>query len=289
MKTAAEVTAGKSTAQKGAFGKWIACGAVVGLVCVAFVFAPASWLASAVVHYSQQQVLLMQPRGTVWDGSADMVLAGGEGSSGAVGLPTRLYWQISPAWLGFKAQLHSPCCAQASSPVQLGLALNLASTLRLSPELGWQMDAARLQLPTEMLAGLGAPWNTVQLTGDLSLKSDKLAGVWSSTEGLSRITGGAQLDLGNASTALSTVRPLGSYRLSSKGAVMRLETLGSETGASVTALILTGTGQIEQGRASFQGEAVAVAGFEEALSNLLHIVGQWQPGTDGRSRSILKL
>jgi general secretion pathway protein N len=225
----------------------------------------------------------------VWDGSADMVFVGGEGSSGAVGLPTRLYWQISPTWLGFQAQLHSPCCAQASNPVQLGLTLNLASTLRLSPELGWQMDAARLQLPTEMLAGLGAPWNTLQLTGDLTLKSDKLAGVWSSAQGVNRITGSAQLDLSNASTALSTVRPLGSYRLSSKGAVMRLETLGSETGASVTALILTGTGQIEQGRASFQGEAVAVAGFEEALSNLLHIVGQWQPGTDGRSRSILKL
>jgi general secretion pathway protein N len=140
-----------------------------------------------------------------------------------------------------------------------------------------------LHLPAELLAGLGAPWNTLQLVGELEFASEQLSGVWSAGEGVSHLVGRASIEAKNVATALSTVRPLGSYRLTSTGSVLRLET------PNPVALILSGTGSIEQGRASFQGEAMAAPGREEALSNLLHIVGQWQTSTDGRSRSILKL
>jgi general secretion pathway protein N len=154
------------------------------------------------------------------------------------------------------------------------------------PNVKWRLSAAQLSLPAELLAGLGAPWNTLQLSGELLFTSDQLAGVWS-TQGLQSLTGRAALQVNHVATALSTVRPLGSYLLTSAGSALRLETLGNPPNEA--ALILTGTGQIERGRASFQGEALAAKGFEEALSNLLHIVGQWQSSTDGRSRSILTL
>lgn len=266
-----------------ALKRWTMGGVVCGMVYALVAYAPASWLASGLASSSGGQVLLQAPRGTIWQGSADLVLSGGEGSVGAASLPSRLNWQISPAWFGLDVSLGAPCCTLAASPVQLGLR---AGALSNRQDVEWRLQAAHLGLPAGLLAGLGAPWNTLQLAGELLFTSDQLAGAWSA-QGPQNLTGRASLQANHVTTALSTVRPLGSYLLTSAGSALRLETLGGAQ--SEAALILTGTGQIERGRASFQGEALAARGFEEALSNLLHIVGQWQSSTDGRSRSILKL
>ncbi len=265
-----------------ALKKWTLGGVVCGILYAVIAYAPASWLASSIAKSSGGQVLLQAPRGTVWQGSADLVLSGGEGSTGAISLPSRLQWQISPAWLGLDVSLSASCCTLAASPVQLGLRAGAGSL----SDVEWRLNTPHLDLPAGLLAGLGAPWNTLQLAGELLFTSDQLAGVWSA-QGLQSLTGRASLQASHVATALSTVRPLGNYLLTSTGAVLRLETLG--VAPSESALILTGIGQIESGRASFQGEALAAKGREEALSNLLHIVGQWQSSTDGRSRSILKL
>jgi general secretion pathway protein N len=260
--------------------RWMLGGAAVGIAYSLVLFAPASWLASGLASASGGQVLLQAARGTVWQGSADVVLSGGAGSSGAVSLPSRMAWRINLVWLGVDLSLDAPCCASAASPVQLGLR---AGSLARPLDISWKVDAPKLALPADMLVGLGAPWNTLQLGGDLNLKAEQLSGVWSRSDGLAQLLGRADVQASNVTTALSTVRPLGSYRLSSMGSALVLETKPS------AALVLSGAGQIVQGRVSFQGEALAAAGFEEALSNLLHIVGQWQPSTDGRSRSVLKL
>ena len=262
---------------------WTLGGVVCGILYALIAYAPASWLARGLASSSDGRVLLQAPRGTIWQGSADLVLSGGAGSLGAAGLPSRLNWHINPVWLGLEVSLGMPCCTPAASPVQLGLRAGAPSN---SWDLEWRLNAARIDLPIELLAGLGAPWNTLQLSGELLFSSDQLTGVWSA-QGLQSLTGRASLQANRVATALSTVRPLGSYLLTSAGTTLRLETLA--TAPHEAALLLTGTGHIEHGRASFQGEAQAASGREEALSNLLHIVGQWQPSTDGRSRSILKL
>ncbi len=260
--------------------RWMLGGTAIGLAYSLLAFAPASWLANGLAALSGGQVLLQAPRGTVWQGSADIVLSGGKGSSGAVSLPSRMVWQINFAWLGLDLSLDAPCCASAASPVQLALR---ASSLARPLDISWRVDAPKLALPADMLVGLGAPWNTLQLGGDLNLMTDQLSGVWSRSDGLTQLLGRADLQASNVTTALSTVRPLGSYRLSSTGSALVLETKPS------AALVLSGAGQIVQGRVSFQGEALAAVGFEEALSNLLHIVGHWHPSTEGRPRSVLKL
>lgn len=260
--------------------RWMLGGAFAGIAYSLIAFAPASWLASSLATASGGQVLLQAAQGTVWQGSAEVVLSGGAGSVGSVSLPSRMAWRIQFAWLGIDLSLHAPCCASAASPVQLGLrAVSLARPF----DVKWLVNAPKLSLPADMLAGLGAPWNTLQLGGELNVVADQLSGVWSQSDGLGEWAGRADLQASNVTTALATVRPLGSYRVASTGSVLVLETKPS------AALMLKGTGQIVQGRFSFSGEALAAAGFEEALSNLLHIVGQWQPSTDGRSRSVLKL
>jgi general secretion pathway protein N len=267
-----------------ALKKWTLSGIATGVLFALIAYAPATWLARSIAQLSGGQVLLQAPRGTIWDGSAELVLAGGEGSRGAVSLPSRLHWQIRAAWLGLDARLDSSCCAPPASPVLFGVRTGTPTHL-----LGvvWQLHTPGFELPALLLSGLGSPWNTLQLMGELTVSSDQLTGRWSRIEGMTDLSGRASLQANNVATALSTVRPLGSYRLSTTGAAFKLETLGSAPRGA--ALLLSGTGQIEQGRASFSGEAMAAQGFEEALSNLLHIVGQWQPSTDGRSRSILKL
>jgi general secretion pathway protein N len=69
---------------------------------------------------------------------------------------------------------------------------------------------------------------------------------------------------------LSTLRPMGSYRITLQGgtqASLRLETLEGS-------LQLSGTGEWVGQRLRFRGEATAVPGSEAALANLLNIIGR---------------
>lgn len=263
---------------------WMMFGAIVGLVFAFVMFAPATWLAGELAKASGGQVKLQGARGTVWQGSGDLVFSGGTGSLSLNSVSNRIEWRLRPRWLGLDMGLHLPCCTSAASPFKVSLH---ASVFDPQPNIRWQLDSKQVNLPAKFLMGLGAPWNTLQLSGSLSLSLDKLAGTLSNAQGLSNISGRATLDITEAATALSTVRPLGNYRLSSAGTEIKLETLSDSP--AQTALMLSGAGRFEQGRVSFLGEATAGKGYEEALSNLLHIIGQWQPSPDGRSRSILKL
>ena len=265
---------------------WAYLGAALGLSTALVAFAPASWLAASIEAASAGKVLLQEPRGTVWSGSAQLVLAGGDGSAGATRLPSRLNWKINPQWFGITVLLDAPCCTP-TAPVQMTVLLDGAADLANGGAWTWTAQSPQLTFPAALLAGLGAPWNTMQLAGDFQVSSDQLAGKWTSRHGLQQLTGQAQLQADNLTTALSTVRPLGSYRLSTAGTFLKLETKANA--AIDAALILNGTGQIEQGRIAFLGEAMAAKGREEALSNLLHMIGQWQPSTDGRLRSVLKI
>ncbi len=69
---------------------------------------------------------------------------------------------------------------------------------------------------------------------------------------------------------LSTLRPMGSYRITLQGgtpAGLRLETLEGS-------LQLAGSGQWVGSRLRFRGEASAAPDREAALANLLNIIGR---------------
>lgn len=256
--------------------RWAVAGAVLGALIGVVAFAPASWLARAVASASGERLLLGDVRGTVWSGSAVPVLAGGPGSRDAAALPGRLAWTL--AWRGSALELRTAqaCC------------LNGTLTLRVSPGLTrWSVALVPSpgsigQWPSAWLGGLGTPWNTLQLGGSLRLQSsgfsvERIADRW-------RVDGTLDVELVNASSRLSTLETLGSYRLRLVGDPANA---GQPTLALTTqdgALQLSGDGSWGPGGVRFRGEARAAPADETALANLLNIIGR----RDG-ARSVISI
>jgi general secretion pathway protein N len=238
---------------------WAAGGAVLGLVLALVLFAPARWLAAGVERASGGQVLLVEPRGTVWGGSARLVLTGGPGSTDAATLPGRFAWELHPRLTGIAARVLADCCMQR--------AVDLRARWRAGG-LGLEVGDSTSQWPASVVAGLGTPWNTLQFDGELQLATQGLSVEWS--EGRPVISGRAELVAQRLASRLSTLRPMGSYRITLQGgapATLRLETLEGS-------LQLSGTGQWVGSRLRFRGEATAAPEREAALANLLNIIGR---------------
>lgn len=242
---------------------WAWLGMTLGLLLALPVFAPAAWLASAVAAASGQRVLLADTQGTLWKGSAQLLLTGGPGSQDAAALPERLHWQIQPllrpTWLGLRVQLSAACCTPA--PLQLQWRLHWAGA---QITLADQTSA----WPAGLLAGLGTPWNTVQAEGTLALASQGLSVEWNA--GQMVIAGRAQLQANQMASRLSTLRPMGSYRILLTGgtpSTIQLDTLEGS-------LQLTGQGTLAGSQLRFTGSASAAPEREAALSNLLNIIGR---------------
>jgi general secretion pathway protein N len=214
-------------------------------------------------------VLLVDARGTVWNGSARLTLTGGAGSIDAATLPGRLTWRLRPSGLGLAAELNADCCMQQSW------------RLSLQPRWGGARLAladSQSQWPAQWLTGLGTPWNTVQPEGQLSLSTHGLAAEWAA--GRLLLSGRAQLDALHMSSRLSTLKPMGSYRLTLSGGATSSLGLSTLEGA----LQLSGTGQWVGARLRFDGIASATPERLDALSNLLNIIGR----RDG-ARAIIKV
>lgn len=246
------------TAPRAPWG-WAVAGVVAGMLPALVAFAPAQWLASAVDRTTGGQVLLAEARGTVWTGSARLVLTGGGASQDRAALPGRLEWRLRPALRGLSAQVHAACC--------------MAAPLQARIEARW--GGARLvladgqsQFPASLLSGLGTPWNTLQPQGQLALQTQGIEAVWAA--GRLVLAGTAQLDARAMSSRLSTLRPMGSYRLVLQGGEVPTLTLSTLDGH----LQLSGSGQWVGQRLRFAGEASATPEREAALANLLNIIGR---------------
>ena len=261
---------------RGAAVRWAVAGAIIGTLAGVVLFAPASWLASAVASATGGRLVLGDARGTVWSGSAVAVLAGGPDSRDASALPGRLEWTLSPRWYGAELAARQECCLNGTTLIQIRPGLGRVRAT-LVPRTDWIG-----QWPSAWLGGLGTPWNTLQLGGTFRLMSPGVT--VESVEGRWRLDGRIDLALEGVSSRLTTLDTLGSYRVSVSGA---------SAGNGATQLIvttqdgplqLTGNGTWGPGGVRFRGEARAAAGDETALSNLLNIIGR----RDG-ARSIISI
>lgn len=242
-------------------------GALLGLGLALLLFAPARWAAQALNTASDGRLQLVNTRGTVWAGQADLLLTGGAGSRTETALPQGLRWRLRPAWAegqpAVQLHLNAPCCTPQ------------ALTLTVLPGLqGAQLRLAAFQSqwPTGLLVGLGTPWNTLRLEGQLGLRSPGLDVQWQA--GRTQLQGALTIEALDMASRLSTLRPLGSYRIelqapAADSATVALQTLRGE-------LQLQGSGQWVDGRLRFRGEAQAAPGREAALTNLLNIIGRRQ-------------
>ena len=265
--------------------RWAWTGAGLGLALAFITQAPAHWLTHVIEQASGERVLLPDAQGTVWNGSAQWVLNEGPLNISATpnmarpanttALPTRVTWQLGPRIdlanlrLALSANIASACCTPQPvrvdvSPLWLGLRV--------------QVHNHTSSWPASWLVGLGAPWNTVQPEGQMQLQTSQLQ--WTQQAGTEQLLGTAELQMQQLSTRLSTLRPLGSYRVRVQGGDTMALTLDTLEGS----LQLTGSGQLMNGRVHFNGEASAAPDAEAALSNLLNILGQRQG-----AKSILKM
>jgi len=249
--------------------RWAVLGGCIGAALALALFAPARWLAAGLAQWSNGHLQLVNARGTVWNGTAAVVFSSGAGGAESISLPGQLDWTLRPRWDGITASLDLPCCATQplafkGRPRSDGL------------ELEWRDGQSRW--PAAMLAGFGAPWNTLKLEGTLDLSMQALVLRWSGPK--LALAGRATLDATDISSSLSTLKPMGSYRIALEGGPVPSLLVTTREGS----LQLNGSGRWNGTAMRFDGEASAAPGREDALSNLLNIIGR----RDG-ARSLITL
>lgn len=249
--------------------RWAEFGAVLGLVTAVVAWAPAAWLASAVSSATHQRLVLADARGTLWNGSARLILSPGPGSRDASELPQRLGWTMRPGWIdggpGLRLTLDQSCCIKPAAPLTASFGLDRLS-VRLpdaTPEQPW------IRWPAGWLSGLGTPWNTLAPDGVIAISAQGF--VFEGRGAAVNVSGVAQVELRDFSSRLAQVAPLGSYRMGLVG--------GGQTPQLILTTIqgplqLSGEGSLGAKRAQFRGEATAAPGSEAALANLLNIIGR---------------
>jgi general secretion pathway protein N len=259
--------------------RWALWGGLLGGLAALVLNAPAQWLADALRGATDERLVLADARGSLWNGSAVLVLTGGAGSRDASALPGRLQWQLRPGWRGLHLVATQACCIDGDLRLQLrpqwgGYTLVLGQAPSADTTAGAQPARHLGHWPAAWLVGLGTPWNTLQLGGVLQLVSPGLT--LQSVQGRWRLDGALSLELLGVSSRLSSLPVLGSYRVQLQGAgatgdaaTLRLDTLAG-------ALQLSGSGQWTGPRLRFRGEARAAEGEAAALSNLLNIIGRRQ-------------
>jgi len=249
--------------------RWAGAGALLGTVACLVALAPAQWLARPLATATAGRLQLHEASGTVWRGDARLVLSGGAGSRDALMLPGRVGWALGWGDGALALTLTQPCCLSAPLPLRIEAGL---SRLVVALPAGNDAGAGIGQWPAAWLAGLGTPWNTLQPGGTLRLSSPGLRLEW--VQGRARLEGAAVLDFADASSRLSTLPVLGSYRVAVQGAgaggdvaTLRLSTLEGP-------LRLSGEGQWTGPRLRLRGEARADAGHEAVLRNLMNLLGR---------------
>jgi general secretion pathway protein N len=252
----------KTPAHERAPWRWAVLGAILGLIVATTLLAPARWLGFWIAYASGNRVQIDNPLGTIWKGSGQLVLTGGARSRDRTVLPGQMRWTIAPSWKGARLVLDTDCCTPLGS-----------MKVNVMPSWGGgrlAVNNTQARLPADLLDGLGAPFNTLELRGEISWQTRDLTILLQS--GRMVMSGQVDVTARAMSSRLSPLRPLGSYIVTLVGGAaptLRLSTLEG-------ALLLTGNGQWTGGRLRFQGVASPAPGMQAQLANLLNAIGRRQ-------------
>lgn len=252
--------------------RWMLAGLLVGGLAGGIAGLPASWVAGRLAQASDGRLLLAEARGTVWNGDAVLVLTGGGGSRDAAALPGRLHWTLRPDWRGLRLALRQDCCTPGELPLRLSPGWGGAS---LAIETHGAAPTALGTWPMAALGGLGAPFNTLGLDGQLGLAAQDFRLQW--VQGRLRIEGRLLAELRETRARAALLPALGNYQLTLQGApgggdtaLLQVRTLGDAP------LRVEAEGQWSGGRLRLRGLASPAAGQESALANLLSLIGRRQ-------------
>lgn len=234
---------------------WAAIVAVVLSLLVSF---PATWLAPVVERQTKGHFTLSDAQGTVWAGSARITGVSSSGEPSTLTLPGRFIWTLSPSLLLGEVD------AEITNTQLLERSLTISGDWR-----AWHLGEFTLSLPASQLTSLVALLNTLKPTGQMRISARTLS-ILAQPKGL-QIRGVMQLQLNDIASALSPVKPLGTYRMNFDwqgiGAQLTLATLSGP-------MQFQGNGAIENGHLRFSGQAWALPEHEPQLANLLNLLGR---------------
>lgn len=188
--------------------RWLAYSLIAALTAgaIALASAPARYLDSLLDSGTLGRLRLAESDGTIWRGSGRLVIVdtgvtdAGRYSLPGVAIPGRVSWSVKPWPL---------VVGMVDATVSID---GMPSPVRLQGSVGEvQVGAGSLSLPSVDLSRLGSPWNSVRPSGSLAIRWDALV-----VRG-GQMIGKAAFELRDASSAVTPVLPLGSYRLEIDG------------------------------------------------------------------------
>ncbi len=217
---------------------------------------PMKWFASTVAEKTACKVMLVQPTGTIWQGSASFGFSEikiGELNTchAPYGMTERFSWNSLCSLIDLQ-------CKWNFQHSNLARPLDVSLTIR-----SLTINANQAELPGNFLEGLGSPWNSLHPRGKLKLQ-------WSDIKWDAAPTGLIEVQFLDITSPISLVKPLGSYALKlqfDQDIKVDLFTLNGP-------LLLNGRGLLANGRLSFQGEASATPESSDSLIGLLSIIGR---------------
>ncbi|MEZ2350763.1 type II secretion system protein N [Caballeronia sp. RCC_10] len=228
---------------------------VLSIAGTLLVMLPAAWITPQFARATGGHVNLVDPAGSLWRGSATLMLAAGGDGAGATLLPGRIEWTTA-FWPLFTGRIHMTMRQTEAMPDPV----TVDATMR-----GASLSPGAMAVPATLLAGLGAPFNTLNFDGTVRLSWTEFRVLGNNAYGQFVVT------LDDMASRVSRVRPLGSYRvaLQAQGASAAID-LSTTKGP----LLLTGKGMLAQGATSFEGTAKAEPQQRENLAGLLNLLGR---------------
>lgn len=235
---------------------------VLAYLVTLLITAPASLLDKCLQYASQGRLVLANTSGTVWNGSATPALRTQDGH--LIALPF-LRWDIAVPSL-FTGKIQARLQWDDQPPASATEAIISYNQIELRHAL--------LQLPARVLDEASPMLKPARFRGQLQIQGEHLI---FSKRG---IDGAATADWQQASSALSSLAPLGNYRLAVNAAGDRIN-IGLSTTSGI--LLLEGQGNWLAARGlEFHGKAQASAGNYDNLTELLHHLGpEISPGVHG--------
>lgn len=230
---------------------------------------PVNWVGGALASQTGCRVILHQPIGTIWQGSAALAFSEPNSSEGGcrdpLSVTERFHWTTS-------CKLLSMAC---NTEIEFG-ALDKPQLIAW----GWgrsQIASNEIKLPANVLEGLGNPWSTLRPRGDLGARwTDINLGAGDQNAGS---LGVIRIIISNLTSPISPVRPLGSYEMQ-----VNMTQDGANWNLSTTSgpLLLKGQGEIgnqsgnsaQKAGVHFSGEASASPEAQDSLIGLLSLLGK---------------
>lgn len=228
---------------------------------------PATLVSRWVGQASHQQVQLTHAQGTMWNGSAMLALLGPSGTG--LSLPQRVQWRLSmqiDAWQPqLRLELMAQCCMQQPALLMVG---------RMPGFFGAGVQWPASQWPLDALQGLGSPWNSIKLAGQLNVHPTQWVLNWNGNT----LAGEARAEIKHLEVAMAPGLALGPFELQvgapgaqpvAVGEPIVLKTLQGP-------LVLEGSGQWNPKGLRFKGTAYAEPDSKDRLQGLLSLLGEPQ-------------